>query len=484
MGIRSIVTAMSAFSLSACGGGGESGATQMVEAGSKSSAARAALINAASAPVVGGQANVQCNYHHTLADDPILMPNMPGKSMIHDFFGNHAANAFSTTASLMATPATSCDNQADAASYWAPALKRNGVIIKPDLQKTYYSGGDALNFPITPFPAGLKLIAGSPLNTASSSAILYYCAGGNPAYTWNPPTTCPPTASGNVQFNIDLTFPSCWDGKNLSPTYKYKNAVYGSNSACPADYPVRVPQLTMHLQYSLGKDPDMSNVQLSLDPTVNPDGTLTERWGNLYTAHADFFNAWPDQSFQFVVKYCFEKGLACNKTIPMRFSEPSADTYIADGVDATKNFGGSSDLYLTGNPAQQQITMIRFPLPADAAKLDFKQALIRLHGSSTTPVAHIIYFRPMALGWDENAVTWNNAPTCPSSGPNAQLYLGDTLQVQTVDATALVRSAIAAGQTEIALCARGQSTLTQAYRFDSKDSGYKPTLIFMNVQPS
>ena len=34
------------------------------------------------------QTSVQCAYSHTLGDDAIMMFNMPGHAMWHDFFGN------------------------------------------------------------------------------------------------------------------------------------------------------------------------------------------------------------------------------------------------------------------------------------------------------------------------------------------------------------------------------------------------------------
>ncbi len=51
-----------------------------------------------------GRANALCLYSHTLADDPIVHPKRPGSAMRHDFFGNTAADAYTTGASLLASP--------------------------------------------------------------------------------------------------------------------------------------------------------------------------------------------------------------------------------------------------------------------------------------------------------------------------------------------------------------------------------------------
>ncbi|MFN2590263.1 MAG: hypothetical protein ABR518_05795, partial [Actinomycetota bacterium] len=39
---------------------------------------------------------VICGYDHSLEDDPIVSPNQPGAAHLHDFFGSHSTDAFST----------------------------------------------------------------------------------------------------------------------------------------------------------------------------------------------------------------------------------------------------------------------------------------------------------------------------------------------------------------------------------------------------
>lgn len=441
------------------------------------------IANTASLPVLNGQTNVQCNYSHTLPDDPILMPGMPGMSMLHDFFGNIAANANTVTADLYNTPANTCDNQADGTSYWVPSLMRSGVIVRPAYQKTYYQVPNASNYPVTPMPQGLKLIAGSPLNTGPSSAITYFCKGAATKYTSTPQTTCPAWSTdpvSGVQFNIGIQFPDCWDGHTMTPTTTVKNAVYSTNDVCPADYPVRIPTVNMNVAYFLGTNTDMSDVQLSLDPIINPDGSTTLQWGNLFTAHGDFFNGWPAQSMQYMTDYCFNKGVDCGDSIPMAYSEPDSDAYIASTPNDTQNYGSSANLYVSNIPGQQQISMLRFPLPANAATLNFNAVKVNLYGGATSSGANMIYLYPMDATWDESTVTWDNAPACPSTGPKAQLYLDNAVQYRASDVTQLIKNAIAAGETEVAFCVRGGVT-TQSYLFQSKEGANKPTLLFEPV---
>jgi hypothetical protein len=78
------------------------------------------------------QFNVKCSYSHTLPDDPIVYPGKPGQAMVHEFFGNPNANAYTTYDSLNNNKETTCDSIADSSSYWVPQLERASGIIAPD----------------------------------------------------------------------------------------------------------------------------------------------------------------------------------------------------------------------------------------------------------------------------------------------------------------------------------------------------------------
>jgi len=64
----------------------------------------------------------RCPFSHRLNDDPIVYPNQPGVSHLHDFFGSTIVNAFTNdTCSLLAGP-TTCNPTGDKSSYWVPTL--------------------------------------------------------------------------------------------------------------------------------------------------------------------------------------------------------------------------------------------------------------------------------------------------------------------------------------------------------------------------
>src|SRR5919197_6056366 len=66
---------------------------------------------------------VACGYTGSRPDDPIVKPNMPGASHMHDFFGNTSVTAASTFQTMQAASST-CP-AGDLAGYWAPSLLRN-----------------------------------------------------------------------------------------------------------------------------------------------------------------------------------------------------------------------------------------------------------------------------------------------------------------------------------------------------------------------
>src|SRR5690242_11294658 len=61
--------------------------------------------------------HANCTVNHTLSDDPIVFPGLPGASHNHSFIGNPSTNANSTPPSLVGGP-TSCEDTLDASGYW------------------------------------------------------------------------------------------------------------------------------------------------------------------------------------------------------------------------------------------------------------------------------------------------------------------------------------------------------------------------------
>jgi hypothetical protein len=55
-----------------------------------------------------GNFRTVCGFSHMAFDDPIVYPGQPGVSHLHAFFGNAAANAYSTAQSLANSGKSTC----------------------------------------------------------------------------------------------------------------------------------------------------------------------------------------------------------------------------------------------------------------------------------------------------------------------------------------------------------------------------------------
>jgi hypothetical protein len=71
---------------------------------------------------------------------------------------------------------------------------------------------------------------------------------------------------------------------------------------CPADHPVAIPQLSVHVHYPIVRGDGLT---LSMGPTTN-----TMRGSNT-TAHADVIDAWQPDVLASLVASCDAAGMRC-----------------------------------------------------------------------------------------------------------------------------------------------------------------------------
>jgi hypothetical protein len=80
-----------------------------------------------------------CQPGQLLYDDPIVYPGQPGKSHLHQFYGNTAANAYSTYESLRTSGDSTCVSTLNRSGYWMPAmLDGKGNVVRPNFVAIYY----------------------------------------------------------------------------------------------------------------------------------------------------------------------------------------------------------------------------------------------------------------------------------------------------------------------------------------------------------
>ncbi len=295
----------------------------------------AAVFVALLAPPVSAGARgsfvIACPWTHTLPDDPIVFPGLPGGSHLHDFFGNATTKA-SSTYDTMLIGWTTCKDWDDTAGYWSPAGFLAGSQVTPLLQRIYYYGAATQSVKM---PAGLMVIAGNKSATSpGENPHLTWSCGGNKDVTpiSTHPYDCRPYqgAGGNVDgVTGRLTFPECWDGQN-NWLPQVAHMAYASGGTCPNGYPERVAQLQLRVHFGLW-DPCAGLTPCGpTDPDTNVKFALSS--GPYYTLHADFWNTWKEGALDELVASCLNAHVACGAPGPLTPGSPSLSANPGSGT--------------------------------------------------------------------------------------------------------------------------------------------------------
>lgn len=274
-----------------------------------------------------------CGPGQVLADDPIMYPGQPGKSHLHQFYGNTAANAYSTYNSLRTTGQSTCMSPLNRSAYWMPALlDGKGNVVRPDYVQIYYkrmpitdskcsltSGDPNAMGNCIPLPNGLRFIFGRDMTNLSAAPtgnfhFLCQTPQGGLVGTGSYPTmdqalaVCTP---GNV-FAAIVDAPYCWDGKNLDSANHRSHVAYpGYNYSwsgalkCPPGYPYVIPTFTLGARYTIAPGDDTTKWTFSSDAMApgQPRGS---------TFHADWFGAWDNTVMAMWTDNCINKLLNCS----------------------------------------------------------------------------------------------------------------------------------------------------------------------------
>lgn len=238
---------------------------------------------------------VLCPYSHSLPDDPIVFPNRPGASHLHDFFGNISTNASSTYSSMRGAP-TTCGLKDDTGGYWVPALSNNGkrVLASGKRQKFYYR--KRVKGVVESFPPDFRMIAGNSKavseagNPQLGKGIYYGCSDNSSPGSLRKPRAC---STGIMSLHVE--FPNCWDGISL-PEGSQGHMVYARGN-CPATHPHKFASLIFRFEYPIGKGPQ----NITLDS------------GAYYTAHGDFWNTWSQFKLEQLTRDCLSANKNCRQ---------------------------------------------------------------------------------------------------------------------------------------------------------------------------
>lgn len=296
---------------------------------------RAPLIETVGFPGTAAPDNVgafrfMCEPGQISYDDPVVFPGQPGKSHLHQWFGNLSANANSTYKSLRTTGDSTCVNILNRSAYWMPAmLDGKGHVVRPDYIAVYYkqlpnvsplcgSGKNAQGIACVPLPRGLRYIMGYDMVTGKTATggSYFNCDGptakpGHYATITEAAANCP---AGN-RLGAIIFSPGCWDGKRLdSANHRdhMANPDFGwwGYLKCPDTHPYVVPSFTMGAWYSVEPDDSAPDWYLSSDEMP---GMPRQKAGS--TFHADWFGAWDDATMAVWMEKCINALKSCSNGV-------------------------------------------------------------------------------------------------------------------------------------------------------------------------
>ena len=206
---------------------------------------------------------------------------------------------------------TTCFVKGDHSNYWIPHLyyqHADGSVESVDqvgsASMYYFNEPSRLGAgeTVESFPNGLRMFAGDPnkrtLGTDNESkAINYKCLdySGTPTDSAGfPDHDCP---NG---FRAEVTYPSCWDGKNLDSSDHKSHMAYPTASfeggSCPSSHPHHMVTLKVEFIFDTHKFAGWST-----NPFVWSSGDPTG-----YGLHADYVMGWEDGLLDSAVEQCHD----------------------------------------------------------------------------------------------------------------------------------------------------------------------------------
>lgn len=286
-----------------------------------------------------------CGPGQVLTDDPIVFPNQPGKSHLHQFYGNNGANAYSTYASLRTSGTSSCSGPLqplNRSAYWMPALLDGlGNVLRPNYVAIYYKRfpknapecdpSKGLSGGCTEIPASLKMIAGRDLfdltapipNVQGYQVFHFQCtkpdgsqakdAKGNASFPdmKQALAVCPAGQGWNL--SVELDFPSCWDGLHIDSPDHRSHIAYAPFTAAGQQCPISkqtgtrmkfMPGLKLSAAYSVlsGDQPPLWVLASDAMDPAHPAGS---------TLHGDYWEGWDPATKTEWTDFCIDKLLSC-----------------------------------------------------------------------------------------------------------------------------------------------------------------------------
>ncbi|KAH3938341.1 hypothetical protein HBH98_255440 [Parastagonospora nodorum] len=232
--------------------------------------------------------------------DPSLHPGTTSPHL-HSFDGGSGLSAATTFEDLVDSHCTTARIKQDKSLYWRPSLYWNGngtgfYRVPEQYTKLYYRFSDGDQWAnVTSFPENFSMLAGLPNKRADGknlAGVRWGChqpdgrddkifANGFPIGF----------QSCKYGFASEVTFPSCWNGRNIDPTKPQAHMAYpeqgssGIQNCPPTHRAARFPSVLIEFWY------DISSFDKQYDASSSP-WTLSNGDTTGYGFHADFMNGW------------------------------------------------------------------------------------------------------------------------------------------------------------------------------------------------
>jgi hypothetical protein len=159
---------------------------------------------------------------------------------LHSFDGGNGLSRSTSYSDLVASSCTTARVKTDKSLYWRPTLyfsnETDSYYRVPEMSsKIYYKFGDGNNWAnVTSFPEGFNMIAGSPTkrsDSANPAGVRWGCHsadGGDTIFENGFPKGFQTCQGG---FASEVTFPSCWNGKEMDPKNPNAHMAYPNGNA-------------------------------------------------------------------------------------------------------------------------------------------------------------------------------------------------------------------------------------------------------------